>query len=328
VSGRRRAVVALLAGAAASFAARPASAQNADVDRFFEQLAALPDVVISELSEALRKARGVDVELVRTRYEHVATSRLEEPASYGITPALGTHTVSTRAFIPWPIGRDTAVAAAVSYESTTFRHAGRSAFPAERVHGMRVQIALLRQLSERWRLLTGVEGGLLSDLGGDAASEKLSIHDFQTGGLILFDVKLAPWASLSFGSAVSSTVGVPAPIPVVRASIEHEGFSAEMTVPTNLRVAYEPRPGLTFGARAALTGNSYHLIARDETLAYRGVFVGGFIGAEVLDGLTFEMSGGIAPWRQLRLVDDLDREIANLDPLTAPFFRLELDFRL
>jgi hypothetical protein len=320
--------VALLAGAATSLGARTATAQDAEVDRFFEQLATLPDVVISELSEALRKARGVDVELVRTRFEHVAAARLEDPSSAGITPFLGTHTVSTRAFIPWPVARDTAVAGAISYESTTFRHGGRAAFPAERVHGMRLQIALLRQLSKRWRLLTGVEGGLLSDLGGDAESEELGIDDFQTGGLVLFDVKLAPWVSLSFGSAISSTIGVPAPVPVVRGSIAYEGFSVEMTVPTSLEVAYQPRPGFRFGARGALAGNSYHLIADDRTLAYRGVFVGGFIAAETFQGLTFEMSGGIAPWRQLRLSDDRDDEIANLDPLTAPFVRLELDFRL
>lgn len=324
----RTGAVALSIAAAVVLSARPARAQEAEIERFFEQLSALPNVVIAELTEALRKARGVGVELVRTRYEHVANARMELKEGSAVTPFVGTDALSNRAVLPLPISRRAAVVAAVSHESLSFRHGGRAAFPAERVHALRGQVGFVRELSADWRFVSGVELGVLSDLGGVAAGEALSVHDFQTGGIVLFDVKLGGFATLSFGSAVSSTLGVPAPLPVLRVNVDYEGFAAQLTVPTELGASYTPAPGLVIGVRGGLSGNSYHLVAQDQSLSHRGIFVGPFLGTRIFDGMTFHVAGGLAPWRQLRLVADDGEEIVNLDPLTAPFVRLELDFRL
>jgi hypothetical protein len=324
----RRAPAASLLALAVLAEARPASAQEAEIERFFQQISALPNVVIAELAEALKKARGVGIELVRTRFEHVATAPMESRRGAAVTPFLGTDTLSNRAVVPLPVSSKAAVVGAISHESLSFRHGGRAAFPAERVHALRGQIAFLRELSDTWRFVSGVELGVLSDLGGVAAGEALGVHDFQVGGLVLFDVKLGDIGTISFGSAVSSTLGVPAPLPVLRAGVEYEGFAAEMTVPTEIRASYAPAAGVVFGVRGALSGNSYHLVAQDQSLSHRGIFVGPFLGAEIFQGMTFHVAGGLAPWRQLRLVADDGEEIENLDPLTAPFVRLELDFRL
>jgi hypothetical protein len=324
----RSALVACSLAAALALAARPARAQEAELEQIFQQISALPNVVIAELAEALRKARGVGIELVRTRYEHVALAKMESRAAEAITPYLGTETVSSRALVPVPVSRTAAVLAALSYEAVSFRHGGARAFPAERVHALRGQVAFVREMSDRWRFVAGVELGVLSDLGGTAAGEALGVHDFQSGGLVLFDVKLGEVATLSFGSAVSSTIGVPAPIPVIRANLDYEGLSADVTVPTEVHVGYTLRPGLGIGARAGISGNSYHLVARDQTLASRGILVGPYVAAEIFEGMTLDVSGGLAPWRQLRLADDGGEEIANLDPVTAPFVRAAIDFRL
>lgn len=324
----RAAFVALSIGAAAALAASPANAQEVEIERFFQQLSQLPNVVVSELAEALREARGVGIELVRSRYEHVSGARMESASGLAYTRSIGTDSVSNRALVPIPLSGTTALGLALSYESLSFRHDGRRVFPAERVHSIRGQLGVVRQMSDTWRFVSGVEIGVLSDFGGDAAGEALGARDVQSGGVVLFDAKLNQVFTLSFGGAVSSTLGLPVPIPVLRGAVEHEGFTLDVTVPTSLRAAYEPRAALDFGVRASLSGNSFHLVAEDESLAYRGLSLASFLGAEVFHGMRLEASGGLIPYRQLRLNGPDGEEIANLDPEMAPVFRVEVAFKL
>ncbi len=323
----RRSPATAAAGLALWCWAWPLHAQETEVERALAQISELPNVVIAELLTALREARGAGVELSGAGYQYAAPATLERPGPDG-DRRLASHTFHARVLVPVPVSRRTAVAAAFAYETVTFDVAGElPGIPRAPLFGLRSRIALLHQLGPRWSFKSAVEVALMSDL-GPGIDRAPTIDDLQTGAVALFDAKLAPFATLSFGGLISSQLPLPIPIPAVRLSLEHEGLSAELTVPTNLTLGYAPHERATIGLRGAISGNSFHLMARGDTLSQNGVSVGPFVAVEPLRGFTVELGGGVAPWRQLRLTSADETRVQKLDPRTAATVSVDLGFRL
>jgi hypothetical protein len=307
-----------------------ARAQTFDVQRITREIAKLPDVVVTRLTDIIRKAEGKGIELVRTRYELVPDVELSDPPPGLDGARVGTDAFSSRVIIPVPLQRDLALIGALSYETLTFRHEGFAGnFPADRVQEVRTRGALLYDVTERWRFTGGLEIGMLSDSSGIAGdAEHVSLDDFQAGVLVIFDHQLTPQTSLGIGAGYSTTFGLPLPIPAARATVEVGDFRFSTTLPSSIAVGWAPHRRVELGARAALSGGTYHLRRSDQDLSTTMVYVGPYAEIETLRGLHVDLATGLMPWRRLRLDDDAGDEVLNLDPAPTWFLRAELSFRL
>jgi hypothetical protein len=223
-------------------------------------------------------------------------------------------------------GQATFLLAGASYEfllTEATRGGGEIFVRGQELHGVDVQLGLIRHFGPRWRLIVNVAPGFAGDF------IELEGDGFRFQGVLLVTYRLSDSVSLGAGVLATTAFGQPLPMPGLTFEYRKPKFRIDAFLPLRLDVAFSAHEAVELGIGAHVSGNNFD-ISNDETVdaaRFSQLDVSAFAAFRLTDPLWISVSGGPVVGRRFDFVDGNGETLQDLNTDVAGLIRIRLEVR-
>jgi len=192
--------------------------------------------------------------------------------------------------------------------------------------GIDYNLMVMKNLNERWTLLTMFTPGIASDLEDDLVAD-----DFHLQVVVAFIRAHSEKLQLGYGLAYSTLFGEPFPLPVIQIKWNNGAkLYVESLLPSNLDIRYMMNKRAILGFSFLIKGNQYHgaeskYDANNPQLNYSVGNIVPSLRLVLSEKLNLDISTGITLFRRLEFFDGKDK-VQSFNMKSSAIIRLGLSY--
>ena len=192
--------------------------------------------------------------------------------------------------------------------------------------GIDYNLIVMKNLNERWTLLTMFTPGIASDLEDDLVSD-----DFHLQVVVAFIRAHSERLQLGYGLAYSTLFGEPFPLPIIQINWNNGAkLSVESLLPANLDIRYMLSERAMLGFSFLLAGNQYHgakskYDANNPQLNYSVGNIVPSLRLVLSEKLNLDISTGMTMFRRLEFYDGT-KKVQSYNMKNSAILRMGLTY--
>ncbi len=223
-------------------------------------------------------------------------------------------------------GRETFLLAGGGYEfllTEATQDQGETFVRRQELHGVELQLGLIRSFGPRWTLVANFAPGFAGDfvdVDGDG---------FRFQGVLLAAYRLSGAVTLGGGIVATTAFGQPLPLPGLTFEYRKPRFRIDAFLPLRLDFVFPVHEVVELGIAARVSGNNYDISNQEpiEAARFSQLDLSAFISLGLSDTVWLVVTGGPVLGRRFDFVDDDGDTLQDLATNLAGMIRVRLEVR-